>query len=207
MAGGRVKVRERLVEDEQARPQHQCAGDRQLLALATRELVGCPRDQVPDAARRGDVVDPAADLIPRHAHVLRAEGQLALDGGGDQLLAWVLQDGADKLGEVAQPHLGGRATIDRHPSSQIAAIGMWDQAVDGPDQGRLAAAGGSSQEQHLAGLQAEGEIADRRFGAAPIAKGEGFDLEQWAGRHRLRRARVAPVCRDPARTPPPPIPG
>ena len=54
--------------------------------------------------------DPLADLVPWHAQVLRAEGQLRLDRGADDLLGRVLQDGPDGQRDVAQLQLGGRPT-------------------------------------------------------------------------------------------------
>ena len=104
--GRRIEIRERLVDDEQARPQHQDPGDGQELTLPAREGAGLAAEQLLDPGLLGDLADPVPDLLAGNAKVLRSEGQLGLDRRTDDLLRRVLQHGADRPREVAKLQLG-----------------------------------------------------------------------------------------------------
>ena len=90
---------------------HQDPGDGEELALAAGQRGGLPAEQRLDAGRRGDRVDPAADLGSLDPEVLGSERQLRFDRRPDDLLGRILQDGPDDLGEVAE--LGGRSSAGR----------------------------------------------------------------------------------------------
>ena len=94
--GRRVEVGERLVDDVQARLEHQDAGHREELALAAGQAaVSRPSSaSMPGRRRRprgsGRRISPAV-----HAEVLRAEGELGLDRRADDLPGRILEHRAD----------------------------------------------------------------------------------------------------------------
>ena len=59
-----VEVGQGLVEQEHGRIAHQRPADRHALALAARELVGPPLEQLVDLQHRRGLGDPALDLRP-----------------------------------------------------------------------------------------------------------------------------------------------
>ncbi len=141
-AQGRVEVRERLVEQEDARLAHDRAADGDALALAAGELAGPAVQQMVDAKRRRRLLDARLDLRLRlaretqrvahvggHAH-MRIE-RVALEHHGDAALG-----GLDVVHDLAVD--GDRAA--RHIVD----------AADQPQQRGLAAAGGSDEDAELA---------------------------------------------------------
>ena len=117
-----VEIGQRLIEDEQAGLEHQCAGDGDLLALAPGELVGGAALEVGQARRGQDHLELPGDLLSRPAQVLRAKGKLGGDRRADQLLTGILEDSPDELGQVPQPGLRGGLTSNPHASSEIAPV-------------------------------------------------------------------------------------
>ena len=101
----RIEIRERLVDHEQARAQHQDPGHGEQLSLAARQRARLATEQPVDAGLVGDLADPFADLLARDAEVLRPERQLRLDRRPDDLLGRVLQHRADRPGQIAQAQL------------------------------------------------------------------------------------------------------
>ena len=173
LGGRRVEVGQGLVDDEDPRPEHEDAGHREELALAAGQGRRLATEQVLDPGAGRHVADPLADLLARHAPVLGAEGELGLDHRADDLLGRILEDGADRGPDVAELQLGGRPARRPGPTPlELARVGVRDEAVDGPDERALAAARRTGDEDDLAGIDGQRDVADRRLGRPAVAVGQ-----------------------------------
>ena len=116
--GRRIQVRQGLVDDVDPGLEHQDAGHREELPLAAREGRRLPAQEHPDPGPVGHVAEAPADVLPLDAQVLGPEGELGLDGGADDLLGGILEDGPDVTGDVAQALLVvGRPATRTEPLS------------------------------------------------------------------------------------------
>ncbi len=135
-----VEVRQRLVERQHLRLQHQGAGDRDALLLAARHL----RLQVGSEALQADRLQRGLGLGMR----LPPPG-----ARGDEAIGDVVQDGHVGEGRVGLEHHGDVALACRQQRDVAAAdgeptLGRLLEARDHAQQRRLAAAGGTEQ-RHL----------------------------------------------------------
>ena len=112
--------------------------DGHTLLLATRESPQRPVAQVLEAEQIDRILHTAAHRIGGHPEVLHRVGQLVLDGLGDEAGQRVLADEADDVGQIARPVVLGRPAVDRDRPRQGPAAEVRDQAVDRPQEGRLA---------------------------------------------------------------------
>ncbi len=156
---GHIQRRGRLVEHQEARVQHQRAGDREPLALAARELV---REAVV-------VVRGEADML-EHLHDALAALAAAQLGVDDQRLA---QDVADRPARVqrrigvlehdlelrAQLARGHRS--DRPAAKRDLARGRRDEIEHQACDRALAAAGFTGEAEDLVGADIEADAVDR----------------------------------------------
>ena len=147
------------------------------------------------------VADPAPDLLTRHAQVLRPEGHLRLDRRADDLLGRILEHRADRSGDVAQAFCSVVVRRRADGAAELAGIGMRNQAVDRPDEGALATARRTRDEQHLAGVDGQREVPEGGLRRPAIPKREPLDLDR-AGRPAGRSGAPDPeplVEREPSR--------
>ena len=160
-----------LVEQEHIGVTDQGAGECQLLRLTSRQRPGklvAPRPE--DAEQREELGDPRLDAIggaPRHG----AEPEVLLDRQATEDPA-VLGDQRE-----ATPHdrLGGAAG-DGPPANRHLASGGRAQPHDGVQQGRLASPVGTDEGDHLALLDRQRGVADRRHG--PVADRQVHHVQQ-----------------------------
>ncbi len=155
-----VQVRQRLVEQQHLRLQHQGAGDRHALLLATREL----RGQAVVVALEAD----QCHLLARH--LLRFGLRGAADAGavGD-----VLQNGHVREQGVGLEHhrhvaVGGRKLGHVAAADQDLALGRHLQPRDHAQGRGLAAARGAEQRHQRARLDRERHVVDRRDRAVAL---------------------------------------
>src|SRR5256886_7075021 len=154
-----VEVPRRLVGEEEGRPAHDRARERRALGLALRELsrvrLGARRE-AHDAER---VERALGDLALGRPQPTENEGDVLVDGTDREELR-VLEDDADR-----PPERGHLAALE--PPEVMAEHG--DVALRGelvtveePQQRRLARAGGSGEDDELALVDREGDVAQRR---------------------------------------------
>ena len=155
-----VERAERLVEQEHFGPVRECAGDRDALLLAARELGrqalvhALERDELQELRAAGhalgaaDAPDPQREFdVVRDAHV--AEQRVVLEHEADAAVA-------------------GRDPGDVPAVQRDAAVVHLDEAGDGAQQGALAAAGGPEQDQELALLDLQRDVVDDRMRLIPL---------------------------------------
>ena len=112
--GCRIEIRERLVDDVDAWPEHERPCHGQELTLSAGQGGGRPADEVLDSRLGHHLPDPLADLRRRHAGILGPKRQLRLDGGSHDLLRRVLEQRADDGADIPQAKLGGGPALDEH---------------------------------------------------------------------------------------------
>ncbi len=147
-----VERRERLVEKQDFRLDHQRAHDRDELLLAAGHLVGIAVEVDLDAEMRDELLDPRAPLGLRHLHQLeRIVDVVERAQPGKQRLAIVLE-------HVAELDLAQRLAVEQ----DFAGIDR-DQPGDHVDQRALAAAVRPEHRDELAARNVEIEVVvDRR---------------------------------------------
>ena len=175
-----VERRQRLVEQQQARPLHDRAGERDALPLAARQLRGSALGEVPEADDLHDLADAAAQVRPADALGLEAVGDVLLD-------AEVREQG------VALEHHVDRALVRRHPEQVLAVdldaarLGRLE-AGDRAQQRGLAAARRAEQGEELVvgDVERDAVQGDR----VAVDGADAVDAEQGCGGHF-----VVPVSR------------
>ena len=152
----RVELRGGLIKDEEARFEGEGGSDGDALAFAAGEggePAGC---EVGDAEHLLEGIDAAAHLGRRDGLLFEAKGNLVLDGLRDGLGLWLLEDHADVAGHLPGGRAGRVMAGDLEPTCETAAVELGDEAVEEPQEGRLAAGGRPRDE--LERTFGEGEV-------------------------------------------------
>ena len=112
-AAGRVEAGRGLVEGQQLRFHHQHGGQGRFFLLARAQVQRGRTADILQAERCHDVSYPLARHVPGPAGVERAEGDVLLDRGEEQLLPRVLKDQADLAAYPRERLLADRHAADR----------------------------------------------------------------------------------------------
>jgi hypothetical protein len=137
----RVEVRERLVEEENARLANERARQRDALALAARQLPRLARKQPLDAEQLGRPAGPALALLLGHLLGLEREGAVLEHG-----LVGVQRVALEHHRHLPRPR---REAVHDVPADQDLALRRLLEPGDGAQQRGLAAARGTEQHQVL----------------------------------------------------------
>ena len=152
----------------------------------------------PGAGRRGRAPCRCAASISvrRQSAVLEGEGNLILDGQGAELAVGILKDEGDGLGPGARrlPADGSPCQLDG--AFEAGRDRLRNDAVEAERQARLAAARGAEQQDALAGIDAEREVAQRRAGPEGMGEGQALDLEPGPTSHLMPPDAWRHRCRD-----------
>ncbi len=111
----------------------------------------------------------------RQRELLHPVGELLLDGVGDESRERVLEHDADHIGQLARRMCRGAPAGDRDRPRERATGEVRNEAVDRPEQRRLARAGAADDEAQLALRDAE--LTSARTGADCAGIGDGDLLE------------------------------
>ncbi|ESQ67962.1 hypothetical protein PA15_0306525 [Pseudomonas aeruginosa HB15] len=167
-----VQRRQRFVEQQQARPVDQRAGDRHALALAAGKLCRHAPALVRQAHVLQGLFDAGVDLALRHSGHLQREGD-------------VLRHAHVREQRVALEHRMHRALL-RLDAGEVLAVEADLAAVrlveagEHAQEGGLAAPGRAEEGEEFAGVDRQADIVDG--GEVAEAAGHVADLEQ-GGRH------------------------
>ena len=123
-----------LVEDHIARLHYQHRKQAEQLLLAAAEQISRYGAAAFEAMLGQDRVEPRRDLRLRHIHVAKAEGDVLLDGGHDDLVLRILEHIADQPAHLRDV---GRC---RNPTDQHLPLTRCDEPVQHPRQRGLARA-------------------------------------------------------------------
>ncbi len=167
VAGDRVELRRRLVEQHEPRPAGERGAERDALQLAAGELVRRAVEQRRDAERERDLLHPARDRRRRRAAVLEREGELGAHGPEHDLGLGVLEQRPGDRAEVAGPVLARVEAADHDAPGERAAVEVRDEAGGGAQQRRLAARREARDDDELAGRDAQRDVAQAGAAAPP----------------------------------------
>ncbi len=177
LGGGRVECRRRFVEHEHARMRSEHRADRDSLRLASGQRRHSSSAQVDEAEQIERVLDATAHHLGRDAERFHRVRELVLDRVGDEGGRRVLADHADHIREFARRVCAGVTSVDAHPSRQPTAGEVRDEAVDGTEQRRLAAAGAADDDTQLALGNVHGHVAQHGLVGACIADGDVLEVD------------------------------
>src|SRR5690606_24001609 len=171
------EIRQRLVEQEHARPAHERAAERDALPLSARELARAPREQRLDAKPPRDLRDRVVDLARRRAAQLQRKAD-------------VLRDAHVRIERVALKNhrdvaVARREMVDRLAVEADSPRGRALEARDQRKGRRLAASAGPHEREELALLDREAEILEHGHLTETLAPPVELD-----GRHAPPRART-----------------
>ena len=157
-----VEVRQRLVEQEQARMHDERARDRDALLLAARELRGIAILVARQLHELQHAPDPLADLGRRPALQLEAEGDVAEHRH--------VREERVVLEHHAEAALLGRQMVHALAVDPQLAVARRDQAGDDVEGGGFAAAARAEQRHELPAPHRQGEVVED--GLRPEALGD-----------------------------------
>src|SRR5262245_24178998 len=163
-----VERAERLVEQQHSGSGHDRAGEGHALLLAARELAREAIAVAGQAHERQCRIDPAPDLVARHALHPKAEGHVLGDRAmGEEGV--VLEDHADA--PPVSGECGDSAALDPH----LAAIER-HEAGNAAERRRLAAARRPEKGEELARPHVEREVVERAHGTIVLADAPQLDV-------------------------------
>jgi hypothetical protein len=144
-----IEVRRRLVEAQDTRLYCQNRRYGEPLLLSAGEGSRLTSLEALEAHPSQHAFHAAGHLLPVYLEVLRSEGHLEGDVGGEELRLEVLEDEPDLLGELADPALPGGVSFDPHLALHPTAEKVWDQAVERDAQSALPRAGRPHDDHEL----------------------------------------------------------
>ena len=197
---GRVEGRGRLVEHEDARVHGQHRADGDPLLLPARQGAQVAGPQVGDTEQVEGLLDAAAHRVGGEPELLHAVGELLLDGVGDEAGRRVLADVADQMGALARRLVDDRATVDQHVAGQGAAGEARHQPGHDAEQGGLADAGAPGDDDQLALVEGQVDVAEDREVGVPEPDTAQLDHAAPPRRTAGRGAHRAPARPMPAAT-------
>ena len=168
-----VERRERLVEQQQPRPLHDGAGERDALPLAARQLRGAALGEVPEADDLHDLADAATQLGPADPLGLEAVGDVLLD-------AQVREQRVGLEHHVDRPLVRRHAGAGPRRRPRCGPLGRLE-AGDRAQQRGLAAARRAEQREELVvgDVERDAVQGDR----VAVDGADAVDAEQGCGGH------------------------
>ena len=188
VAGDRVELRGRLVEQDQLRPARERGAERHALKLAPGQLGGRAVEQMRDSERERRLLDRARDRGRRLALVLERERQLGADRAHHDLRLGILEQRPDGGRERARTVLAGVHPRERSRGRRTRRREMRHEPIRGAQQRRLARARPAGEHDQLARGDVERDVGDRRRGRARIGVGDLAQRQDAHGPIPLRSA-------------------
>ena len=158
VAGDRVELGGRLVEQQQPRPGGQRRAERHALELAAGQLVRRAVEQPGDAERERGLLDPARDRRRAPAAVLERERQLGAHGAHHHLRLGVLEQRAGDGGQLGRAVVARVEPAGEQPARELAAVEVRDEPGGGAQQRRLARPRPAGEHDELARLDAQRDV-------------------------------------------------
>jgi hypothetical protein len=150
VAGDRVELRGRLVEQDQLRPAGERRAEGHALELATGELGGRAVEQLRDPERERRLLDGPRHRRRRLPLVLERERELGANRAHHDLRLGVLEQRADGDRERSRRVLARVHAGDRRAAGEHAAVEVRHEPVGGAQQRRLARARPAGEDHQLA---------------------------------------------------------
>jgi len=131
------------------------------LQLTAGELGHRALGEVRGADRGQGLRSTRQDLRRRRAEVLEPERDLVVHAREDDLVLRVLEERRHRAGEVRRVHAARVQPGDLDRAGEAAAVEVRHEPGQRPQQGRLPAARGPKQRDHLARLELQRDAAQR----------------------------------------------
>ena len=139
VAGDRVELRGRLVEQHEPRPPGERRAERDALQLAAGQLVRRAVEQLLDAERERRLLHPARDRARPCAAVLEPEGELGAHRPEHDLRLGVLEQRPGHRGELRRAVLARVEPAGDDAARELAAVEVRHEPAGGAQERRLAA--------------------------------------------------------------------
>ena len=188
VAGDRIELGRRLVEQQQPRPARERRAERDPLELAAGQLVRRAVQQPGDAERQRGLLDPARDRRLAPAAVLQRERELRAHRAHHDLRLGVLEQRAGDRGELGRPVLARVQPARHQPPGELAAVEVRHEPGGGAQQRRLAGPRAARDDDELARLDAQRHARQRRPRRPGIRVGDVLEDELGHGPIPLRSA-------------------
>ena len=188
----RVEGRGGLVEDQHARVGGEHRPDGDALLLAAGEGAQVARAQVGDAEQVERLLDPAAHRLRSGAELLHAVGELLLDRVGDEPGERVLADVPDEVRPLARRLVDDAAPVEQDVAGEDPAGEARHQAGDDAEQRGLADAGAAGDEDQLALLEGEVDVAQHLV--LVVAEADVAQLDHAVAVHAVTSRRTGAVA-------------
>ena len=120
LAGGRVKVGQRLVKQQHLHLIHHHARQTHALLLAAGELMRRVLKVALHAHQLCHAVDRLLHVVLRHAVVFQREGDILAHGQADELPVRILKHGAHMCGQLKHARLGRIHAVHRQAAPDLA---------------------------------------------------------------------------------------
>ena len=170
---GRVEHRGRLVEHDALRLHGDHARDGDALLLSARKQVRRVHAKFIHPHLFERRVHPPADLLRRHAEILRREGYVVLDDVGDDLVVGVLKHHAHRAAHPEKLLLVG--SVD--PVYQHPALRGQQNCVQVLGERRFAGAVVAEHRHKRAGPDLQIQVLQRRLRLAGVGIAQMFDFD------------------------------
>ena len=158
----RIELGRGLVEQQQLWTKGDRGRQTDTLQLAAGQLGDGTVDQMLRADDGKGLVCAADDLFRARADVLEPEGDFAKHARQHDLLLRILKDARDGPGELGRAHDSRVAAVDLDASFEAPAVKVRDEAGECSEQRRLARPGRSEQRHHLARVELQRDVVQRR---------------------------------------------
>ena len=177
VAGDRVELGGRLVEQQQPRAARERCAEGDALELAARQLVGRALEQPGDTEGQRRLLHAARDRRGAPAAVLEREGQLRAHRAHDDLRLRVLEQRARDRRQLRRAVRARVEAARDEPSGELPAVEVRDEPGRRAQQRRLARAGAAREHDELAGLDPQRDVGERRRGRAGIGVRHAIENE------------------------------
>ena len=162
VAGDRIELRRRLVEQHDLRAARERGAERDALELAPGELVGRAVQQLADAQGQRGLLHASRDRGRSEAAVLERKGQLGPHRPQDDLRLGILKEAAGDHGDVAGAAVAHRQPAHDDLTLHHPAVQVGHQAARGAQQGRLARRRAPGEHDELARADGERDVGQGR---------------------------------------------
>ena len=180
----------RLVEHEELWAHGQGDGEREPLTLSARERPGVVPDALDESHRAQGLLDPRGDLRPGQAQVLQREGDIVVDGAGDDGGVGALADVGDGLGQGLDGGVGDLGAGQSQAAGVLRGQAVRDEAAQRAHEGGFAASRGADDGGDLSAQVGEVDGLQDPALASEVVDAQALDAHQCRiGRLSLRLLR------------------
>ncbi len=197
---GGIEIGRRLVEKPKLRFQGQHRSDGEPLLLTARERRRIAAFEAAEADGVERLVDSSAHRSWIDAELLEPEHHFLLHARREQLRLEILKDEADAIGQIPHVQPVGGAAEHAQRAADLGRLQGRHDAVRALEKRRLPRAARPDDRDHLAALDPQRDVAQRRRGCFRVAHVDAFERQRLFA-HRERKHVKAPTMNGSRPTP------